>query len=319
MDLISVIIPVYNMEKYLHDCMESIINQSYKPIEIIIVNDGSTDNSAAIIKEYTDKNDNIICVYQKNQGLSMARNTGLMHVHGKYISFVDSDDIINNRMLEILMKELTNNHADIVYTSLKRFKRIPIYKNGINDYEKKICTSKDALRHYFQSKLGNVCGGLFKTELFRNIRFPANLIYEDNLPKAKLLYKSNCTIFLDTDLYYYRITRNSITNQKFNIKKFDIIRIGQEIENYLKKSDQNFSYYKKEYYHLISEISYVNFNEALRNGVKDFGLLERGISIFYLYKILLFGLYHHFKKNSLLFVKINQSLITTIFEQNRHR
>jgi glycosyltransferase involved in cell wall biosynthesis len=309
MDLISIIVPVYNTEKYLKACLESILHQSYENLEIIIVDDGSTDGSRDIIRKYQSLNHRIFYLYQNNQGLASARNTGLKHCHGNYITFIDSDDIVSNNLIKTLYKELKDNNAEISYTTLRRFKTQQSIGSDKIQYKRLIYDSKNALRHYYKSKLGNVCGGLFKRELFNHVSFPRNLIYEDNLPKSIVLYKAGQIVFIEADLYYYRITHNSITTQKYSNKKLDILLIGQKIETYLMKNDENFIYYKDEYYKMIYQMTYVNFRDAIKSGCWDFALSERGISLNYLYRILYKGLRADFQNYCLDFVKINASLV----------
>lgn len=304
MDLITVIVPVYNREKYLKACLDSILNQTYKELEIVVINDGSTDNSELIIKEYTVKYPNIIYIYQKNQGPSIARNNGLRRALGKYITFVDSDDIISENLIEILYKELIFNKADIVFTSLKRFRVLRDVEQGKVNYNKEICDSKNALKRYYKSKLGNVCGGIFNRELFDGIGFPPNLIYEDNFAKSKLLFKADRIVFINADLYFYRITRNSITTQKFISKKLDILIVGQKIDKYLKYHDKNFNYYKNDFYKMMYEMTYQHFNDAIDSKC-DMELFERKLSFTFLYKIILIGLKSNFYKYFSSFIEIN--------------
>ena len=119
-DLISIIVPVYNVEKYLEQCLESLLNQTYKNIEIIVVNDGSTDQSLDILNKYSFKDNRIKLYSQKNQGISAARNTALEHINGKYIMFVDSDDWIEINTCETALHELKKNDSDIVMWAYKR-------------------------------------------------------------------------------------------------------------------------------------------------------------------------------------------------------
>ena len=119
-DLISIIVPVYNVEKYLEQCLESLLNQTYKNIEIIVVNDGSTDQSLDILKKYSFKDNRIKLYSQKNQGISAARNTALEHINGKYVMFVDSDDWIEINTCEIALHEMKKNDSDIVMWAYRR-------------------------------------------------------------------------------------------------------------------------------------------------------------------------------------------------------
>ena len=120
-DKISIIVPVYNVEKYLSECLDSIINQSYKNIEIILINDGSTDSSLEICQKYQKNDKRIKLISQANKGLSISRNNGMKIATGKYIMFVDSDDIIHSRMIEVLYKEIKNNKCQMAVCKFKLF------------------------------------------------------------------------------------------------------------------------------------------------------------------------------------------------------
>ncbi len=292
MQTISLIVPVFNTEKYLRECLDSIFLQTYPNVEVIIVNDGSTDRSQEIINEYHRHHSNMVVIRQENLGLSMARNAGLKKAGGDYVTFVDSDDIIHPYFLELLQKVIQKNNADIAYTSLKRFKKSPVifHKKHSLHYRKYVCDSRKAVKYYLHNIAGNVCGGLFKRNLFEGIYFPEHLIYEDNLPKLQLLLKAKCTVFTNTDLYYYRHTRNSITNQKFNEKKFDIAIIGYRMEGVLKeKEGRDFPYYKEELYRLNYIMLYDVFREALESECMDFSKLYDEVPLTFLLKILLIG------------------------------
>ena len=120
-DKISIIVPVYNVEKYLDECIQSIINQTHKNIEIILINDGSTDNSLSILRKYEGIDKRIIVINQENKGLSASRNIGIKKSTGKYISLIDADDIIHPRMIELLYKEIKNNNCDISICMFQNF------------------------------------------------------------------------------------------------------------------------------------------------------------------------------------------------------
>ena len=120
-DLISIIIPVYNVQDYLKECVDAIINQSYSNIEVILVNDGSTDNSPAICDEYSKKDSRIKVIHKKNEGPAMARNAALDIASGKYLNFIDSDDLIHKDMISILYNNLINNDADISICNYQSF------------------------------------------------------------------------------------------------------------------------------------------------------------------------------------------------------
>lgn len=232
---VSIIIPVYNVEKYLDKCLKSVVKQKYKNIEILCINDGSTDNSENIIKKYQQKDKRIICISKKNGGLSSARNTGIDNATGEYICFVDSDDWITEDYVFKLVKNLEENNADISICNIKC-----VYSDGSEKKvsfkisQNELLSSNDALKELFiGEKLQNhAVNKLYKLELFKknNIYFPVGRIYEDVFTTYKLFLVSN-KIYIFTDyLYYYLQQREgSILSSDFNEKKLDLLDAFNEI------------------------------------------------------------------------------------------
>lgn len=240
--LVSIIMPVYNAKKYLNKCINSVLNQTYKNIEFLIIDDGSTDGSVDIIKKYAKENKKIKAFYSENKGQSAARNFLLKKVNGDYITFVDSDDYIENSFIEILVNNLQTYNADISicnYYKVKNKIRTKYYKKN----EKKIITSNkiDTLlsQKKFQAQMWNK---LYKKELFDGIIFPINRIYEDLAVNYIIFDKAEKIIFDSTPLYNYVYNENSSLNQSFNPKKLDFIFVCDEIEKYLKQKNQSTKY-----------------------------------------------------------------------------
>ena len=241
-DLISIIIPVYNVSKYLPNCLDSIINQTYQNIEIIIINDGSTDNSLDICNEYKKKDKRIIVLEQKNCGLSETRNRGIRNAKGKYIGFIDSDDVISPYMFEYLYKALIENDSDISICSCDYF-----YENPNFDDEYKVINmnSIDGLKELMiDRKITNhAVDKLYRKELFNDIKFPIGKKFEDICIMYKLFSKCNNISFVDCKLYGYYQRVGSITGQ-YNIDStIDFINaINNRYEDIL-KSNINLSPY----------------------------------------------------------------------------
>ena len=179
--LISVIIPVYGVEKYISQCLESVINQTYKNLEIIVINDGTKDRSADIAKEYAAKDSRIKVYDFKNGGLSVARNRGLEIATGEYISYLDSDDYLDTKMYETLLEAAMKNDADMVKCGI-------IETNGVREdkitfSDKKIINNEQnkAFENYFNGMLWTLAwNGLYKKELAKKVKFPDNVVHEDN-------------------------------------------------------------------------------------------------------------------------------------------
>lgn len=230
--LISVIVPIYNVEKYLRKCIDSIINQTYKNLEIILIDDGSTDNSSSICDEYKKKDNRIVVIHKTNGGLSSARNKGLDISNGELISFVDSDDYIESNMLECLKANMDKYSSDISVCDFYYVKNGNKRKSKTEFKKKEYVSSDKDKFNNIQNEYGPITvyvwNKLFKKEVFNNIRFPEGKIYEDSFVICELLDYSKKVSYILKPLYYYVYRKDSITNT-FNIKHFDKIDSCNEI------------------------------------------------------------------------------------------
>ena len=214
-ELISVIIPVYNVEKYVEDCIRSVINQTYRNIEIIVINDGSTDDSKNICESMQKKEHRIQLFSQENYGLSVARNKGIEAAHGKWITFVDSDDILHPSIIEILYKGVIKYHVEVSSCGLKRF-RVAANTEAFESIQYEVVDKFLAIENTMKSNSpnyawGTACGKLYSKRLFQKIRYPEGRLYEDNYVIYKLYDKVDSIVYCKNDLYYYRINERSIT------------------------------------------------------------------------------------------------------------
>ena len=247
-DKISIIVPIYNVEKYLKRCLDSIINQTYKNMEIILVNDGSKDDSLKICKEYTKKDKRIILIDQENAGLSMARNNGIDKATGDYIGFVDSDDVISLYMYDYLIKSIKESNSDISLCLFKSFNKDIKFSNN---YKNISLGKENAIRELLIDRKipSHANDKLFKKELFNGIRFPKGKKYEDIPVIYKLFLKANNISLVDTELYGYYLRDDSITGN-YNIetnkdfieavnKRYDELVNINEYSNYAKLNRVN--------------------------------------------------------------------------------
>lgn len=233
MKKISVIVPVYNVEKYLSQCLDSIIHQTYKNLEIILVDDGSTDSSGLICDNYSQKDKRIKIIHKCQGGLSDARNAGLKIATGEYISFIDSDDFIDKNMYSILINNTQKYNSDIVwfnyynYYSKKHFINSSIIKN--NDlYD---LSSSDKIKFaknlFYQYKMdAHVWAKPYKRSIFNNIKFPYGKLFEDIFVLLPILSNAKIISTIPDCLYFYRNRSESIVNQYFKqniIKNIDFI------------------------------------------------------------------------------------------------
>lgn len=230
---ISVVVPVYNVEAYLEKCIDSILNQTFRDIEVILVNDGSTDRSGYICDEYAKIDKRIKVIHKINEGVSSARNQGISIAKGDYIGFIDSDDIVANNMYETLYSLCITNDADISSCRNIRFfneSDISSMYVSIKNSITRIYEKENIIKAYYSGKLNEVAvwNKLYKKELFETIEFPKGRIYEDVSIMYKLYLSSNRLVEIEDTLYFYRFNPNSITNKGFSSNRFDIVNLYQE-------------------------------------------------------------------------------------------
>lgn len=226
---VSVIIPVYNVEKYLRRCLDSVVNQTYKDIEVILVNDGSPDNSKEICEEYVAKYSNIQLINQKNAGLGAARNTGLQYITGNAVTFVDSDDWLELDAIEYYVASMKKSDADIVVTQMIRKKEY-FSNEGTNGttIKEEVLNQEQFAKKYFKIDGNNIeyyaCAKLYKREIAREVKYPVGLFAED-VPAAFGYIIRSQKIFNSTKVTYnYFFNDNSLT-AKFTDKDFDLEKI----------------------------------------------------------------------------------------------
>lgn len=230
---ISIIVPVYNAEKYLKKCLDSLVNQTKKELEFILINDGSADKSEEIIKTYKDKR--IKYFKNKNQGIGKTRNFGIEKATGKYIMFLDSDDYFSNDACEILYKTAEKEKADLIVFDYYRVEKENLNEVKIESFN--ATNIKDDPNLLLKINLGP-CNKIYKSDLIKNndIKFEENLKYEDTLFVVKAIYKAKKIIKLNKCLHYYIIHEKSETTVR-DKKVFDILKIVDKIRTYLKNDE----------------------------------------------------------------------------------
>lgn len=204
--LISVIVPIYKVEPYLRQCLDSIVSQTYTNLEIILVDDGSPDGCPAICDEYAAKDNRIVVIHKENGGLSDARNAGLEICKGEYISFVDSDDWVADNYIEIMLNAGNKEEADIIVSKYIATTSDFSYKIRYISDKSQTLNSIEATKKLWsadETTFVTAWGKLYKTVLWKSIRFPKGFIHEDEYTTYKLLYSAKKTIFLDIPLYIY--------------------------------------------------------------------------------------------------------------------
>ena len=239
--MISVIVPVYNVEEYLEECLESISHQTYTDIEVILVNDGSTDGSREICERYCEKDIRFRLINQENQGQSVARNRGFKESVGQYIMFVDSDDVINTNVLEVLLPYMKTD-VDIVECRLTMKKEeFYLNKSSTIAFEG---NSKEAILNCIEFKEVKFCAftKLYRREIVEKIPFLEGCIYEDVFTGINYLKYIRKIIVVDFIGYCYRVRPNSTMTKSFNEKDLDIFKVGNQLIDSFKDDEDMLPY-----------------------------------------------------------------------------
>lgn len=306
-DKISIIIPIYNVEKYLTRCLESVIHQTYGDLEIILVDDGSPDRCGDICDKYKEKDGRIIVIHQENKGLSQARNAGIEIATGSYIFFVDSDDYIKENMVEYLYNDLKENSAQISCCN-----HIDVYDDGKTvvlgeNKGKVIMDSKKALSEFLFGKTVDVVAWnkLYDARLFSDIRFRPNKLFEDHFTTYLLLDRADVIVHSYEPLYYYCKRKTSIGGASFSKRTME-----------LKEAlDEECSYIKKKYPELINDMNLaylswllVVYNKMLLADRIDKALLKE-------FKMMIFSNFPYIVISNKLSLRLKIQLILLLFSK----
>lgn len=242
---ISVIVPVFNVEKYLSPCIDSIINQTYKNLEIILVNDGSTDSCPGICDDYAVIDNRITVIHQKNGGLSAARNAGLKIATGDFISFVDSDDLLSVNFYQKLLQFSIENDADIVECNFMKFER-PLELTQVTTSLKEnseIFSADYALELLMKEQLKQVVWNkLYKAKVVDRHQFEIGKIHEDEFWTYKIIARANKIVKITTALYYYRQQNESIMAERYTIKRLSGMNAREERMQFMIKKFPNLTH-----------------------------------------------------------------------------
>ena len=227
--MISVIVPVYNVERYLEECLNSIQQQSYTDIEVILVNDGSTDHSKTICERYCEEDSRFYLLNQTNQGQSSARNVGVAASKGEFIAFVDSDDIIQKNYLEKLMQYMTEE-VDIVESNFTVSKKDFLVENSKETTILFEGNSNEAVKIFPNHVLSvNPVTKLYRREIVESLPYPEGLIFEDIYCGIGMLKYIRKIIKIDYIGYYYRQHQTSTMHQDFSTKKLDVFTVCDKL------------------------------------------------------------------------------------------
>lgn len=227
-ELVTVIVPIYRVEKYIHRCIDSIINQTYRNLEIILVDDGSPDNCGVICDEYAQVDNRIVVVHKTNGGLSDARNAGLDIMSGDFVTFIDSDDYVALDYVEKLCDVLKDNNADISVCAEEYVLELPegkeqVLKRPFREFKGvEVFTAEEALSCTLRQDLfeASAWAKLYRADLFSNVRYPVGFAYEDQGTTYKTFLKSCRIVFLGENLYFYLQRQGSILHSSGNSKRY---------------------------------------------------------------------------------------------------
>ena len=265
--MVSVVVPIYRVEKYLRKCVDSLLQQTYRDIEIILVDDGSPDACPEICDELKETDDRIVVIHKKNGGLSDARNAGIQIAKGTYITFIDSDDYVGIHYIETLVKAIEDGKA---FVSICDYSNV--YDDMGTEREESICnifSNKECIEKIYHP----ICHGmefvawgkLYKTSLFKNneILYPVGKIHEDTFTTYKLLYYAERIVYVDYVGYFYRQRENSIMSSTFNMKNLSIVEATREACDFFSNNGEKYLFDCAVNSHFKTYIS--TFSEVLKN------------------------------------------------------
>ena len=237
---VSVIIPVYNTEQFLEDCLNSVLAQTFTDFEIIAVDDGSTDNSAAIVKRFSAKDNRIVIIHQENKGLSEARNTGIKAARGNWITFVDSDDMLAPSFLQKLWDAATQNKANIACSDKLLFWKNSEIETGDATVQAIVLSPEKALERALYQKNGpdySAWSKLYDAQIWQSRRFTPGIYFEDMDCIPQLLLEAEKVAFVPEPLYLNRRHGTSILATAYNRQKAELLNIAERICTLVKGKD----------------------------------------------------------------------------------
>lgn len=248
--LVSIIVPIYKVEKELDRCVQSILKQTYKNIELILVDDGSPDQCPEMCDKYAKRDKRIVTIHKKNGGLSDARNAGLDIAQGEYVAFIDSDDWVSENFIEDLIHNLKDTEADIsicgyiIIDDMEKMRSYTVKK------EREVLEHEDSIRELFSQKKFNcmVCTKLYKKELFDKIRFPKGKLFEDIAISLPLFERCERCVITNKKMYYYFQRQEGIVNSKFTKQKLDMLEFSHRMVDYSHKHDHKYDMEAEAFY-----------------------------------------------------------------------
>lgn len=251
--LVSVVVPIYNVEEYVDRCVHSILSQTYTNLEILLIDDGSTDNSGRICDSFAAVDPRIRVIHQENAGLSGARNSGIEAAHGEYIVFIDSDDFVSMQFIRALVETACETDSDIVQCYVRSFMHgedtsdLAFTGTGLPKNVNIVCLTGREMCMSLLDGTYEACGvvwnKLYKMSMLEKLRFPVNKIHEDDFLVYRLYWNAARAAIYEAELYFYQYKRpDSIMNKKYSVKRLDGIQARKEQYEFFEKAgDQELS------------------------------------------------------------------------------
>lgn len=269
--MVSIVVPVYNVQEYLSSCLDSIRNQTYEDFEMILVDDGSTDGSGGLCEQYAEMDHRIRVIHQPNGGLSAARNTGIKAAKGEFICFIDSDDLVHKEYLEVLCEVQKQYNSDVVWCQFERFAGEPLMNQEL-DYSNCGKSRRDVW--FLLAQTGQNSKGveaivawnkLIRTSIVKNLRFPEGLWHEDEFFITELVSIAKSFAVSSAVLYYYRQRNNSITGSDHaNDPRHSVMVQAFERRIQVCRQEKSFQLYRKmvHAYRQTIAIQYYNMKDS---------------------------------------------------------
>ena len=273
MHTISIIIPIYNVEQFLPKCLDSIINQTYQDLEIILVNDGSTDTCPQICEDYAINDNRIKVIHKENGGLSDARNAGYKVVTGDYLAFVDSDDLISLDFYDRLLKIAIERNADIVESRILRFTNEKDLQNLQQDNRVVEFETEKALEFLMKEQLKQVVWNkLYKTNLVNNLLFEKGKIHEDEFWTYQIFARAKKIVKTNYPLYFYRQQSDSIMAEKYSVKRLSGLEAREQRIEFMRNNFPNLTNLAvRTFWHSV----FYNYQTIVRNPNVDLDFIYR--------------------------------------------
>lgn len=263
----SIIIPCYNVEKYIEKTIKSVLSQTYSNFELLLINDGSTDNTFKIIKQLEETDDRIRVFSQENLGVSQTRNKGISLSKGEFIYFLDGDDLIENNLLEKANEIFDKKEIDVFSFGYDVFRGENRLELSNKKFDSSILTSKEFLKRFFVKDIPqSICSLIVKKEIFKNLYFKENMVVGEDLEfQIQLLLNNEINIYYSSDMFFHYIRRenSATTTNKMNINYFNILLCFENLRKQIlkKKIKEFFNYHIEIFFSTINGLSKKNFKK----------------------------------------------------------